>query len=282
MVASPVKTKRTGRKSDALMVRCSKPVWTLAICVFACLLVSACNVRKLNISKEEAPPPMVSKQWKEQTDWLEHQQDGDFFLYIQRYDRAEDSFKTAIKKAEDARFRDARLARSQAGLARAYSNRRKFQDAIRLYDKALEIKRKAYGENHYDVADILTERAFVNVSLFNTDAARQDVERAKQIYRNLKLQPLLELQFVEAAVDVQSGKENSALPKFKSATDQFISQINLHHYPQSTKSMRVARDCGDRYASLLDSRGKRAEAQAYRDKLRPITEWMMILGERGV
>ena len=225
---------------------------------------------------------MVSQSWREQNEWLEHQQDGDFFLYIQRFDRAEESFKTAIKKAEDARFRDARLARSQTGLARAYSNRHKFEEALKYYNQALEIKKKAYGENHYDVADILTERAFVNASLSKIDAATQDLHRVEKINTNLKAHALLELQFVEAVIDMQSGKETAALPKFKLTTEQFISQIDLHRYPQSTKSMRIARECGERYAALLEANGRKDEAKAYRNKLRPISEWMMILGESGV
>lgn len=259
-----------------------RSVSALLLCGAACIVLSSCSPRQLNIGKEEAPLPMVSQQWKEQNEWLEHQQDGDFFLYIQRFDRAEQSFKTAIKKAEDARFRDARLARSQTGLARAYLNRHEFDDALRLYTKALEIKKKAYGENHYDVADILTERAYANLALFHTEDARSDVQQAKLIYRNLKSQSLPELDFVDAALDVQSGNDRDAETKFKSALQLLLSQIKLHRYPQPTKSMRIARDCGDRYISILEAHGKKSEADSCRQNLKPISEWLIILGETGV
>src|SRR5690606_29778434 len=87
-------------------------------------LLSACNAQKLNIGDQKAPVSSVTQQWIEQNDWLSYQQDGDFLLYVQRFDKAEEAFKTAIKKADDARFKDARVARSLTGLARVYLTRR--------------------------------------------------------------------------------------------------------------------------------------------------------------
>jgi tetratricopeptide (TPR) repeat protein len=225
---------------------------------------------------------MVSQQWNEQNDWLNHQQDGDYLLFVQRFDKAEEAFKTAIKKAQDARFKDARLARSLTGLGRAYSNRRQWADAIKQYDQALAIKQKSYGEFHYDVADILTERAFAKISLGQVSEARSDVQEANQIYTKLKSPSSTELLFVDAVVSQQEGDQKAAEKKLKDATTKYLAQIDLQRYPQSTKSLRIARDCGERYATLLEVDGRKDEAKAYRARMQPVNDWMMILGESGV
>lgn len=244
-------------------------------------LLSACNAHKLNLGDQNAPVSGVTQQWIEQNDWLGHQQDGDFLLYVQRFDKAEEAFKTAIKKADDAKFKDARVARSLTGLARVYLARRQFEDAIAKYEQALDIKRRSYGDDHYDVADILTELAFAEASLGRLETARGHVERATTVYKNHKAKVGTELLYVDAFLNVQEGKQEIAAEKYKQATDRLISQIDVHHYPQPTRSMRIARDCAEQYANLLDNQGKKDLARAFRERVKPINEWMMILGESG-
>jgi len=239
-------------------------------------------MRELNIPKRDAPSPIVSEQWKKQNAWLEQQLDGDYFLFVQRFDRAETSFLNAIKTAEVSGFKDARLARSYTGLARAHAARRHYEESIREYEKALAIKKKAYGNNHSDVADILTELAYVRILMNQVKEARGLVSEAAQVWKNLKTDSLTELAFVDAAVSVQEGNDAAAGEKLKNASARYLAQLDLHRYPQSVKSIRLARDCGERYAIWLDIHHKDAEAKACREKFKPINEWLMTLGETGV
>lgn len=256
-------------------------VYSVLIVFSVASLLSACNAPKLSIGDQNAPVSGVTQQWIEQNDWLSHQQDGDFLLYVQRFDKAEEAFKTAIKKADDARFKDARVARSLTGLARVYLTRRQFENAITKYEQALDIKRRAYGDDHYDVADILTELAFAEASLGRLERARGHVERATTVYKNHKADVGTELLYVDAFLNAQEGKPTVAEKKYKQATERLILQIDVHRYPQPTRSMRLARDCAEQYANLLDNQGKKDVARAFRERVKPINEWMMILGESG-
>lgn len=243
-------------------------------CLSLCL--QSCTVNKLNVPKKDLPSPMVAE-WKKQGDWLDKQQDGDFFLYVQRFDRAEESFEAAIEKAGLFGKQDARMARSLVGLARAQTARRKLPEAKENYEKALAIKRKSYGEAHSDIADILTELAYVKACSCESEAARDLVKQTDKALKKLQASRSAELQFIDAMIELNDGKD--AETKLKTAADGFLAQIDLDKYPQPTKSMRTACDSVERLAIWYDSHGKPDQAEQYREKLQPIRQWLMIMGE---
>ncbi len=222
-----------------------------------------------------------SPEWTSQSDWLEFQRDGEFLLAVQRYDKAEEAFLTAVKKAEAFGARDARVARSKTGLARTCVGRRNWTRAAAEYRDALAIKEKSYGHTHYDVGEITTELAYVQISQGDTAEARKTIENAKSIWKATKIDFPAELIMLDAIADANDGKDSSAELKFKSASDLFLGQIDIHKFPQPTKSMRTARECIDRYSALLEAHKKPQLAKTYKTKFQPINEWLIILGESG-
>ncbi len=234
------------------------------------------------IPKNDPAAEAVTAQWKNQTDWLEAQKDGEFFLAIQRFDKAEEAFLAAINKAAPFGGRDARLARSKTGLARTYTARRRWSDAISQYQEALSIKKKSYGDDHIDVADILNEMAFVQVCSNEYAQAKRTIEEASSTWKHLKINNPPELLMVEAIIDADEQRNDSADRKFKSASTTLLTQIDVHKFPQPIKSMRTARECIDRYSDWLQSHGKPELAKEYKTKLQPINDWLITLGESGV
>lgn len=215
-------------------------------------------------------------------DWLDFQRDGEFLLSVQRFDKAEVAFLTAVKKAEAFGARDARVARSRAGLARTFVARRNWARAVAEYREALTIKKKSYGEDHYEVGELTTELAYALVSMGETKEAREKLEQAKSIRTKAKINTSAELTMIDAMVDANEGKDASAEQKFKSASNLFLQQIKLDKYPQPIKSMRTARECLDRYSDWLTAHGNPQLAKEYKSKNQPINQWLMIMGESGV
>lgn len=251
--------------------------------LLSCLALSssACGMKPLQVPQSHGTSPAVSREWQNQNDWHEKQQDGDYFLFVQRFDRAEAAFDEAIAKAVEAGFRDARVARSYTGLARARVGRRKYAEALADYRNALQIKKRSYGNFSADVGDILTEMAYLHILLNQPVEARKLVLESFQIWKKLKAEHITELVFVDGALTWQEGNDKSAGAKLERAASQYIEQTDLKRYPQSTHSLRMARDCGERYATWLLVHGKKSEAQLLRERFKPINEWLMILGESG-
>ena len=251
------------------------------LCLAACLL-NSCSTSQFKIpTSQSSSLTEDSPEWTSQSDWLEFQRDGEFLLAVQRYDKAEEAFLTAVKKAEAFGARDARVARSKTGLARTCVGRRNWTRAAAEYRDALAIKEKSYGHTHYDVGEITTELAYVQISQGDTAEARKTIENAKSIWKATKIDFPAELIMLDAIADANDGKDSSAELKFKSASDLFLGQIDIHKFPQPTKSMRTARECIDRYSALLEAHKKPQLAKTYKTKFQPINEWLIILGESG-
>lgn len=246
----------------------------------ACLL-SSCSTTQFNIPTKQSSMDADSPEWTSQSDWLDFQRDGEFLLAVQRFDKAEEAFLTAVKKAGAFGARDARVARSKTGLARAYVGRRNWARAAAEYRDALAIKEKSYGHTHYDVGEIITELAFVEISQGDAVAARKEIEDVRAIWKKTNTQIPAELIMIDAIADANEGKDTSAEQKFKSASDLYLKQIDIHKFPQPVKSMHIARECVDRYAFWLEAHKKPQLAKSYREKIQPINEWLMILGESG-
>lgn len=254
------------------------------ICILCLLafLLNSCAGSEFRIPTKQSSLDADSPQWISQSDWLEFQRDGEFLLAVQRFDKAEEAFLTAVKKAEAFGARDARVARSKTGLARTYVGRRNWPRAASEFRDALAIKQKSYGRTHYDVGEITTELAFVQISQGETAEARKTIDEAKSIWQQTKITAPAELVMIDAIADANEGKDKSAEQKFKLASDLFLAQIDLHKFPQPIKSMRNARECIDRYAAWLEAHKNLQLAKSYRAKGQPISEWLMILGESGV
>src|SRR5579885_335650 len=127
------------------------------------VMLTACS-RDLSIPRQKSEPdPMSSSQWRSQMAWLDAQEDGDFYLFVRRYDKAEQAFQLAAKEAKAFGRNDPRGARSLTGLARVALAKRDFKGAAASFQEALSIKRKAYGNYNSDVSDLMTELARAQV-----------------------------------------------------------------------------------------------------------------------
>ncbi|MDZ4835194.1 MAG: tetratricopeptide repeat protein [Candidatus Melainabacteria bacterium] len=254
----------------------------VVVCLTACSM-AGCTLNEMKIpTKDKASDAALSPQWTKQTEWLEFQQDGEFLLSVQRFDKAEQAFLTAVKKAESFGARDARVARSKTGLARAYMGRRDWNKAVHFYGDALAIKKKSYGDNHTDVGDISSELARAYLSAGHPAEAKKMVADAKAIWKQLKLEAPAELVLTDAILASEDGNNVIAEQQFKKASDVLLSQIDLHKFPQPVTAMGTARESVDRYSTWLDTHGKPQLAKEYKAKIQPINEWLMILGESGV
>ncbi len=221
---------------------------------------------------------MVSADWDNQQGWIAKQRDGEFLLFVQRFDRADAKFREAVQLAEEFGVNDARVARSLTGLGRAQAAHNDWQSALIQFERALTIKRKSYGNDHSDVADLLTDLAVTRCQLNQVKESRTALDEAKAIWKHIHATTIPETMYVEAIVKDKEGSLE-AEDAFKRATDTFLTQIDLHKYPQPTISMREARDCGERYCVWLDTHGKAELAKQYRQKLQPLNEWLNLLGQ---
>ncbi|MBX9668716.1 MAG: tetratricopeptide repeat protein [Candidatus Obscuribacterales bacterium] len=231
-----------------------------------------------HIPSRQPASQVVSPDWDNQQGWIGKQRDGEFLLFVQRFDRADAKFREAVKLAEEFGAGDARVARSLTGLGRAQAAHNDWQSALIQYERALQIKRKSYGNDHSDVADLLTDLAVAKLNLNQVKESRTALDEAKAIWKHIHATTIPETMFVDAMVKDKEGNLE-AEDTFKRATDMYLSQIDLHKYPQPTVSLREARDCGERYCAWLDTHGKADQAKEYRQKLQPVKEWLDLLGQ---
>ncbi len=225
---------------------------------------------------------MVSKEWQAQNEWLDKQEDGDFFLFVRRFDRAQEAFQSAIQKGESFGPFDARLARSLTGLARVFMAKHDFESARLQYERALEIKRKSYGNENSDVIDIIRELACAQVQLGHTQEARKLIDEALQL--QVKTNDLLsmpEAKFIASKICLQENNAKDEEKNLAEAADGFLKDVSLT-YPVNTMRLQNSADCVYSYCSFLDRHGKQVQADNYRAKITPVQNWLNMLGQTGV
>src|SRR5690349_405995 len=91
---------------------------------------------------------------------------------------AEQSFSAALQLAEDFAAGDPRLAATLNALARIYSLQRRYLAAAALLNRLLEVTERTLGNNHVQVAGVLTNLAEMYTHL---GAAREELELRERV-----------------------------------------------------------------------------------------------------
>src|SRR5262245_44244672 len=82
-----------------------------------------------------------------------------------QHDNALRDFEAALNIAEEFGTSDYRLVKSLNGLGCAYLEQKQFQQAEKLFDRALELTAKSLGPGHPESAAILVYLAIVTTNL---------------------------------------------------------------------------------------------------------------------
>lgn len=234
---------------------------------------------------KELHDPSVIKMWKSQDAWLEDQQDGDFYIYMRRFDQARESFDAAIREARKSfGNEDPRLARSLTGLGRCFAARRDYPSAIQAFEEALKIKKSKYKNPSLDVADLLTELAHLRLGQSELAQARNLIDESYQLRKRIASADSFspETTLVEALLLAREGKPNQARILYIKVEDFLLRQLaTTRELPPSTRAMTTLRECLDNHVLAMQQVGDKKGLQDSRKKLASINEWLVILGESG-
>ena len=96
--------------------------------------------------------------------WESYIEAGKKSFQQSQYAEAEELFLAALKEAENLGSNDPRLATSLHSLAVVYQYENKYDQALNLYRKALEINERTLGKEHPQVAGILNDLAMLSLS----------------------------------------------------------------------------------------------------------------------
>jgi hypothetical protein len=99
-------------------------------------------------------------------------------LQARKLQEAEQSFSAALQLAEDFAGGDPRLAATLNALARIYSLQRRYLAAAALLNRLLEVTERTLGDNHVQVAGVLTNLAEMYTHL---GAAREELELRERV-----------------------------------------------------------------------------------------------------
>ena len=99
-------------------------------------------------------------------------------LQARKLQEAEQSFSAALQLAEDFAGGDPRLAATLNALARIYSLQRRYLAAAALLNRLLEVTERTLGNNHVQVAGVLTNLAEMYTHL---GAAREELELRERV-----------------------------------------------------------------------------------------------------
>ena len=99
-------------------------------------------------------------------------------LQARKLQEAEQSFSAALQLAEDFAAGDPRLAATLNALARIYSLQRRYLAAAALLNRLLEVTERTLGDNHVQVAGVLTNLAEMYTHL---GAAREELELRERV-----------------------------------------------------------------------------------------------------
>ena len=99
-------------------------------------------------------------------------------LQARKLQDAEQSFSAALQLAEDFAPADPRLAATLNALARIYSLQRRYLAAAALLNRLLEVTERTLGNNHVQVAGVLTNLAEMYTHL---GAAREELELRERV-----------------------------------------------------------------------------------------------------
>ena len=99
-------------------------------------------------------------------------------LQARKLQEAEQSFSAALQLAEDFPAGDPRLVATLNALARIYSLQRRYLAAAALLNRLLEVTERTLGDNHVQVAGVLTNLAEMYTHL---GAAREELELRERV-----------------------------------------------------------------------------------------------------
>jgi hypothetical protein len=99
-------------------------------------------------------------------------------LQARKLQEAEQSFSAALQLAEDFPAGDPRLVATLNALARIYSLQRRYLAAAALLNRLLEVTERTLGNNHVQVAGVLTNLAEMYTHL---GAAREELELRERV-----------------------------------------------------------------------------------------------------
>lgn len=256
----------------------------LSISVF----LSSCRKPEVKIpvgaNGQELHDPSVISMWKAQDAWLDEQRDGDFYIYLRRFDQARESFDTAIKEARKSFGNDdPRLARSLTGLGRCFAARRDYPAALLAFEEALKIKKAKYKSPSLDVADLLTELAHVRLGQAELAQARALIDQSKQLRKQIAADSFSpETALVDALLLAREGKQKEAKTLYKKVENELRKRLTpTDELPPSTRAMTTLRECLDNYVLSLDQDGDKKGVEELRKKLDSVNQWLVILGENG-
>lgn len=260
----------------------------LLIVVVTSVLLSACRKPEVTIpvgaNEQELHDPAVIEMWKAQDAWLDAQRDGDFYVYMRRFDQARESFDKAISEARKSFGNDdPRLARSLTGLGRCFAARRDYPSAILAFEEALKIKKAKYKNPSLDVADLLTELAHMRLGQVELDQARALINESNQLRKQIATDSFSpETALVDALLLAREGKQKEAQTLYKKVEDELLRHLaSTSALPPSTRAMTTVRECLDNYLICLNQVADKKGLEDAHKKLDSINEWLVILGENG-
>lgn len=96
--------------------------------------------------------------------WESYIEAGKKSFQQSRYAAAEELFSAALKEAENLGSNNPRIATSLHSLAVVYQYEGKYDQALKLYRRALEINERTLGKEHPQVAGILNDLAMLYLS----------------------------------------------------------------------------------------------------------------------
>lgn len=272
MTMKNLQLKRKKTKSDRLAV-------LAAVALVAPSLVSCSGFPG---GEEPAGSQYKSKEWQAQSDWWESQEDGDFLVYVRRFDKAEDVLKVAVARAEKFGKGDPRLARSMRSLARVYLERNEYDKAAELLESSLAIKERAVGRSSSEVADIKTDLALAYAFQGKPEEARKQADEAlavRRLYDN-KLD-MAETTYVEAILLAQAGDRAGAEKNYDMVIKTFSEQMKSSDSVPSTALINKLRSALMSEVDILKEMGKTDKSKQRKEQYDHVQLWLATLGETG-
>jgi tetratricopeptide (TPR) repeat protein len=257
----------------------------ISIWLVASLCLTSCRKPEISVPVQpELHDAGVVAMWEAQDIWFNHQRDGDFYMYVRRFDQARESFEAAVAEAKKSFGKDdPRLARSLTGLGRCFVARRDYPSALLALEESLRIKKAKYRHPSLDVADLLTELAHVRLAQAEVPMARALINESIQLRNEIgKGYFAPETSLVDGMILFREGKQKAAVALYKKVEEALNRELaSRKELPPSTRSMTTLRECLDNYVLFLEQSGDKTASQAERKKLTNLNEWLVILGENG-